>query len=295
MGESARGIRQRKRLLVMGGVVAILLALAYSTARHRPEVSLVEETIRDGLAPVQYAVSQSLYRLRAAARSAAAIRAAHEENRRLKQVITALRTENASLREARRENERWRRLLDFVRTPAARMVPAQVIGRDPANWFGYITINKGRRDGVRPGLPVVTAEGVVGVVRQVTGRTASVLLILDSRSAVGGQVAETRDYVLVEGSSTELGNALVKPLAPEIRLRPGQTVITSGLGQVFPKGLVVGRIERVVKGRYGLAPYGILRPAVNFGRLEEVAVLAAGLPPNSSAPAEQEGAAPGVP
>lgn len=279
----------------MGVVVVVLLGLAYSTARQRPKVSLLERAVREGLAPVQYAVSQSLYRLRGVFRSLAAIRAAHEENRQLKRVIARLRTENAALKEAARENERWRRLLKFAGNPEVTMVPAQVIGRDPSNWFGHVTINKGRRDGLRPNLPVITDEGVVGLVRQVTDHTASVLLMLDSRSAVGGQVAETRDYVLVEGSSTNLGTALVKPLASEVKLRKGQTIITSGLGQVFPKGLVVGRIERVVKGRYGLAPSGVLRPAVNFARLEEVAVLLRGVPPAALPSAESRGGAAGAP
>ncbi|MDI6870525.1 MAG: rod shape-determining protein MreC [Bacillota bacterium] len=285
-------MRQRRRLLVIGAVVFVLLGLAYSTARQRPEVSLVEQAVRDGLAPVQYAVSQSLYRLREALRTVGAIRRAQEENRRLKQVIARLRAENASLQEARRENERWRRLLGFTQSAAIDMVPAQVIGRDPTNWFGYVVINKGSRHRLRPNLPVVTEEGVVGMVRQVTPYTASVLLLLDSRSAIGGQVAESRDYVLVEGSTARLGTAVVKPLAPEIRLQTGATIITSGLGQIFPKGLVIGRIEEVVKGRYGLAPYGILRPAVNFARLEEVAVLVGGVPAPASAPADQEGATP---
>lgn len=275
--------------------MVVLLGLAYSTARQRPELSVVERAVRDGLAPLQYALSQSFYRLRAAFQTVGAIRTAQEENRRLKQVIVRLRTENASLKEARRENERWQRLLDFVHNSPISMVPAQVIGRDPSNWFGYVVINKGSRDGLRSNLPVVTEQGVVGVVRQVTSHTASVLLLVDSRSAIGGQVAETRDYVLVEGSSIRLGTAVVKPLAPEVKLRRGATIITSGLGEVFPKGLTLGRVEQVVKGRYGLAPYGVLRPAVNFGRLEEVTVLAGGLPPAAQAPAEPEGATPGAP
>jgi rod shape-determining protein MreC len=279
----------------MGAVVAALLGLAYTTARHRPEVTLLERTLRDALAPVQYGVSQTFYRLREAVRTVGAIRRAQQENRQLRQVIVRLRTENASLEEARRENERWRRLLGFVHQSPVRMVPAQVIGRDPTNWFGYVTLNKGSRHGLRANLPVVTEQGVVGMTRQVTSSTTSVLLLLDSRSAIGGQVAETRDYVLVEGSAARDGTAVVKPLAPEIRLRPGHTIITSGLGQVFPKGLAVGRIERVIKGKYGLAPYGILRPAVNFGRLEEVAVLTGGLPQAIPGPAEREEATPVAP
>lgn len=282
MGETARTTRQRKRALVIAMVMAVLLGLAYSSARQRPELSLIERTVRDGVAPLQYALSQSLYRLRSGVRTFGAIRVAQEENRQLKRVLTRLRTENASLLEARRENDRWRRLLNFTKSTPVATVPAQVIGRDPSNWFGYLLVDKGSRDGVRSNLPVVTEEGVVGVVRQVTPHTASILTLLDSRSALGGQIAETRDYVLVEGSSTELGTAVVKPLAAGVKLHKGATIITSGLGETFPKGLTIGRIERVVKGRYGLSPYGILHPAVNFGRLEEVAVLVGGLPPSAS-------------
>lgn len=277
--------------------MAGLLGLAYFSVRERPELYPVQRAVREGLAPLQYAITQSLYRFRAGVRTAASIRRAQDENRALKQTIARLQTENAALREARRENARWARLFGFVQKSPVKMTAAQVIGRDPSNWFSYVLIDKGRRQGVRVNQPVVTEAGVVGVVRQVTDNTALVLLLLDSRSAIGGQVAETRDFVLVEGSSDEPGTAVVKPLAPEVRLRKGQTIITSGLGLIFPKGLTIGRIERVVKGKYGLAPFGVVRPAVNFSRLEEVAVMVGGLPPATSElrPAAGEGAVTGAP
>jgi rod shape-determining protein MreC len=153
------------------------------------------------------------------------------------------------------------------------MVTAQVIGREPENWFNNIIINKGRVAGLSANMPVVTEEGVVGVVRQVADESAVVMLVTDSKSAVGGLIADSRDYVLVEGSAERLGTAVVRPLGAEIRLKAGQEVITSGLGELFPKGLRIGRIQRVIKGRYGLSPSGVLIPSVNFSRLEEVAVI----------------------
>lgn len=281
VGGTTRG-RQRRRLLIVGAVMAGLLGLAYFSVRERPELYPIQRAVREGLAPLQYAVTQTVYRFRAGIRTAASIRRAQDENRALKQVIARLQTENAALREARRENERWNRIFQFVQETPVKMAPAQVIGRDPSNWFSYVLINKGKRQGLKVNQPVLTEAGVVGTVRQVTDNTALVLLLLDSRSAIGGQVAETRDYVLVEGFSDEPGKAIVKPLASEVRLRKGQTIITSGLGQVFPKGLTIGRIERIVKGKYGLAPSGVVKPAVSFSRLEEVAVMVGGLPPTAT-------------
>lgn len=202
-----------------------------------------------------------------------AIGSAHRENRELKRRLARLTTENVALQEFRRENERWRRMLAFEQAAPYDMVVAQVIGRDPGNWFSNIVINKGKTAGLAKNMPVLTDEGVVGVVRQVSDRSSLILLLTDSKSAIGGQIADTRDYVLVEGSPEHVGTAVIKPLGAEVKLKPGQEVITSGLGELFPKGLRIGRIQRVVKGRYGLGPSGILIPSVNFSRLEEVAII----------------------
>lgn len=128
-------------------------------------------------------------------------------------------------------------------------------------------------------MPVLTRDGVVGYVQTVTGRTADVLLLVDSKSALGGVVVRTSEPVVVEGVADAEHGLRVRALVAGADLREGDEVVTSGLSQIYPPGLPVGRIHRVVPVDPGRAAEAWLTPAVDFNRLEAVAVLLAPGPP----------------
>lgn len=187
------------------------------------------------------------------------------ENRRL-------RSELAHLAEIRLENERLSRLLDFREAIdiQARALPARVIAEDASSWFRTVLIDRGKRDGVREGLPVVVAEGVVGRVIRSTPRESRVLLITDASSAVAGLVQRTRARGVCRGQ----GDLLSFDFAMHWEeIEAGDLIVTSGMGGVFPKGLSVGTVRRVNLSEFGLFQNVEVTPAVDFYRLEEVLVL----------------------
>lgn len=185
------------------------------------------------------------------------------ENRRL-------RAELAGQTELRQENERLRRLLGFVEETAARTVAARVIAEDASSWFRTIEIDRGSADGVREGLPVVNAAGLVGRVVRSTPHAARVLLITDASSAVAVLVQDQR----IRGICRGLGGTLALDFAQvQDAMQVGDGVITSGLGGVFPKGLVVGYVRSVHREQFGLFQTVEIEPAVDFTHLEEVLVL----------------------
>lgn len=180
--------------------------------------------------------------------------------------------------EWKRENDRLRDYFSLPRQYAWKPTLARVVARDPVNWWKTITIDRGARDGIRTNAPVVTAEGLVGRVSAVTFAQAQVVLVGDPDCRVSVLVGDEKSReqgVIAPASSSPLDHALVDLsfLSRNSKLVPGQLVVTSGMGGVFPKGIVVGQIADFRNIGYGLYKEAQVRLAVNMNRLEEVFVL----------------------
>ena len=153
---------------------------------------------------------------------------------------------------------------------------ARVVSRDPANWWRTIRISLGSRDGVVPYAPVFTASGLVGRVSEVGFMQSQVLLVGDPGCRVAVHVGETREQgVIAPSSSSPLDDTLIELgyLSRHARLLPGQLVWTSGIGGIFPKGIVVGQIADVRSAGYGLYKEARVSLAVKMNTLEEVWVM----------------------
>jgi rod shape-determining protein MreC len=194
-----------------------------------------------------------------------------KENRTLRNNIKILNGRITEGREKDIENERLKRLLgmkEALRTPS---VAATVIGEDSSPWFKTIIINRGSKDGIREGMPVVAADGIVGQTVKVAASSARVLLITDHASGVAGTVQRSRARGVVKGRGD--GTCSLEFALSVEDVSVGDIVITSGIGGVFPKGLNVGEVSMVKKGEYGIFQTVQVKPAVNLSRLEEVIVL----------------------
>jgi len=202
------------------------------------------------------------------------------ENARLREEVQRLTREVSRLRESAAAARRLEALLAFREQTPFRVIAARVVGRDPTNWFATIVVDRGSRDGVLRNSAVVTAQGAVGRVIETTPFTARVLLLSDPRSAVGVILQTSREIGVLEGNGP--GDLQVKYLSRASDVRPGDLVITSGQGGVFPRGLVVGRLQTIGPGAGGVIfREGTVRPAVDLARLEEVLLL---LPAGSPRP-----------
>jgi rod shape-determining protein MreC len=194
-----------------------------------------------------------------------------QENLHLRKEVRRLQRENDELRESAQAVKRLQRLLLFKERVAATMIPAEVIAYSPSAWFRTIVINKGIRDGVRQGMPVVTWEGVVGKVMRTSPGSSIILLIIDRNSSVDVLVQRTRTRGIVEGDGGSRCHLQYVPRTGDIQI--GDRIITSGLGGIFPKGLSMGEAVSVEKKEYGLFQQVGVRPSADFSRLEEVMVI----------------------
>ncbi len=194
-----------------------------------------------------------------------------EENRRLKQELSLSRQKINAYSETRLANERLRHLLGFQKEVTRPMVAAQVVGRDPSAWSKTIIIDKGYMDRVYQGAPVVVPEGIVGVVVEASAGYAKVLLLIDPNSAVDALVQQTRARGIVKGGGDDY--CVFDYVLRKHQIGVGDSVVSSGLDGVFPKGLRVGRISEIVRLNAGIFQRVSVTPYVDFEILEEVFVI----------------------
>ncbi|HSE05870.1 MAG TPA: rod shape-determining protein MreC [Methylomirabilota bacterium] len=194
------------------------------------------------------------------------------ENETLRGENEQLRVQALQAGETREENARLRRLLVLRdRLPLA-TVAGEVIGREAGGWVRSLTVNRGRGDGIAQQTPVIVPDGLVGRVVQVHRGAAVIQLLNDPASTVGAVVQRTRTAGLVEGDAG--GAVRFKFMARDgASVAPGDLVVTSGLGTLFPKGLPVGRVVKVEDKGSALFHFAVLAPAVDFSRVEEVLLV----------------------
>jgi len=266
-------IAVRRRMAIFLGLFLCVVVLLTSQARSpdRRQVGAIGTALLTVLLPVQAGMAHIADGAGRMWELYTEIGRLRVENARLRGEVEALSRKMAELREEAAAAQRLERLLELRSQTAYRSLAAHVVGRDVSRWFGTLLVDRGSRDGVRRNAPVVTADGVVGRVIEVTLTTSRVLLIVDSRSAVGALVQRSRDLAVVEGRSERTLH--LKYLSRTAQVEPGDLVVTSGQGGVFPKGLVVGRITRVVQEEGEYLQEAQVEPAAALDRLEEVLIL----------------------
>jgi len=193
------------------------------------------------------------------------------QNRFLRKQNVELALQVQRLKEAQRENGRLRKLLGFKRRAHCPLVPAEVIAYNPDRMRHTVLLNVGFRDGVGRDMPVVTAEGLVGKVVEVYPRSCLVLLLTDRSSRVSVVVGDgERTLAIAEGRGEGILYAHLPFRSP---VQGGEEVISSGMGGVFPKGIKVGKVSRVLGEERGLLKRVAIEPSAPLGHLEEVFVM----------------------
>jgi rod shape-determining protein MreC len=194
-----------------------------------------------------------------------------QENLRLQRQVEGLQGQLTHYQEAYLQQQRVRELLGFRSLTFPQAVVAETVSIDPSSWSEVVTINKGSRHGLRKDIAVATHQGLVGRTIEVAPHYATVLLVTDRRSAVDALIHRTRARGIVVGKSRRLCELRYVDLHADIQV--GDTVVASGLGEVYPKGLLIGTVASVDQKPHGLFHEVEVQPAVDLAKLEEVLVL----------------------
>jgi rod shape-determining protein MreC len=261
--------RSRTWLVLVLAAVAVILLLLHEGGQLQP----VENVANTVLGPIERAASGvfgGIGDLFGAVRDLNELRTRNAELERQNQDLL---TEIARLKGLEGENAALRQLLNFTQeNPAYKYQTAAVIGRDPSPYLRYLTINAGSREGLQPGMPVVTAGStLIGRIADVGFRSSKVQLLNDLSSAVNVRLQTSDVNGLAVGQQD--GSLLAQYLPLDAKIADNDIALTSGLGGNLPRNLVVGQVTSVEKHDFDVSQAARLRPAADYERLNVVLVI----------------------
>lgn len=265
---------KRYRELVVTGLLLVLPLVVYAShAELESAPGPLRRAVVWATGPVQQAIVASVAAAQDAWYGYVDLRRVRDENDRLRAELLHLREGRSQMTELQHENGRLRRMAGYADgIPEMRLVGASVIAYGPDARFRSVRIGRGSDDGLRVGMPVVTAEGVVGRLLNVYERASDVLLITDPSSAVAALSQRTRARATARGLSASDRLRLDYVVKSE-DLEESDILVTAPSGGLFPKGLRLGRVARVNEAAHGLFKTAEVVPFVDFERLEEVQVV----------------------
>lgn len=267
-----RQIVKRKTVLLVGAIIVSSLTVMALDIQGTKGTTWVESVVVSALAPIQKAVTKAARRVEALWSGYINLVGVRAESDALRRELRTLRAENSRLVEQNLKLHRLQKLVAVQREAPASMMLANVVGLDPATWSNVLLVDRGSEDDVAKEMIVVSGDGLVGRVIQTSPRVSKVLLVTDVRHAVDALIQRTRDRGVVVG--LDRSSCLMKYIPLEAKVEVGDRVISSGLGGLYPKGLVIGTIARVAKSSGGLHQEAIVRPSTDLERIEEVFISA---------------------
>jgi rod shape-determining protein MreC len=266
---------KNKHFILLTVTVAILIIIGLS-ARKNSKINTVSNVVTVALSPFQEFINYLGDRVEGAAKYFQDIEALSQENEALKVRISELEKEVKELSDYREKNKELKEALNIKdQFSDVEFLGANIIAKDMGNWFHTFTIDRGIADGVTVDSAVITKDGLVGRVISTDLFTSKVITIIDEDSTVSARVSKTRDLVFVKGDLQLKNQGLCRldNIFPDMDIAVGDTIETSGLGGIYPKGIIIGKVKEVRRKTNDLNRYAIIEPAVDFKRLEEVFVL----------------------
>lgn len=265
-------LRNYKTVIFVVAILAIALILLSYNLKKETDTGVVKKIVLEAAAPVQMVLNLSVKSVSDAWLRYIFLVGLEEDNKNLKKKIDELKTELVLYQEGYLEAQRLNKLLSLKNNYDYRFIPARVIGKEPAALSRTIMINKGSVHGLKIGMPVIATPGLIGRLVDVSWYTSKVLLLIDESSNIDVILQRTRLQGVIRGAGPR--GCILKYISKTQDVKEGETVISSGIGGVFPKGLLVGVIGRVDKQDSGLFLKINVDLFVDFSKLEEVLVLA---------------------
>ncbi|MBI4652308.1 rod shape-determining protein MreC [Candidatus Desantisbacteria bacterium] len=236
-----------------------------------PRTSLIKKTGLWILAPFQKVAIRIEKEAREIYADIAEFGYLRKENKKLKKYIDKYKQKERIYSECFIENKRLRKLLNLSQHYQYSLISSEVVGKDPTNWFNTILIDKGSKNGIKENMVVISTNGVIGKIIEVSKSRSKVQLILDINSAVGAIIERSRAIGVLKGFSEKV--CRLEYISRMEDIKHGDIVSTSGLGGIFPKGLPLGVVSKIEKKNYGLFQNVEVVPYVNFYKIEEVLII----------------------
>ncbi|WP_188206288.1 rod shape-determining protein MreC [Alkalibacillus aidingensis] len=269
-------LRKRKLIVFLTCIILIVTLIGYSL-RSDVSTSLPSQFALDTIGFFQNIIHTPVNGFIEVFDNVGEMRDVYQQNQILKEELQDYKTLAYEVNELQRENEELREISQVESSISDyQSINATVIARSPERWFEQVTINRGKRHGVEPNMAVITPEGMVGKVTSSSQLTSTVQLL--SGFGVENQVSAIVDdddsiFGLVEDYDEQEQQLIFRELTNEEEIEEGQAVVTSGLGGVFPRGLMIGEITSVEVDSYGLTTIAYVEPAADLHDVNHVIVV----------------------
>ncbi|UOF90156.1 rod shape-determining protein MreC [Fodinisporobacter ferrooxydans] len=266
-----------KRLFGILAALLVLMIVAGITIRKREQITWPEKMVIDLTSWVQGLVYKPVYQVSTFFQDITQLKSLYEENAKLKLSLNNYANLQAQLLDLQSENARLRKDLQFgKKNQGYQFLAAAVTSRNPGFWNSVVTIDKGARDGIQVDMPVVTSDaGLVGRVEKVAADNATVMLVTDTdKVGISALVLnQKRPFGIVTGSSDYPGKLEMSFISKLDGVKKGDMVETSGLSDIFPKGIVIGKIISIKDDPTGLTQTAVIQPTADLNHLEDVLVV----------------------
>jgi rod shape-determining protein MreC len=264
-------LRKYKTAIFIVALLVIAVIMFSYHLKFGAEGSFFRKIVLETIAPVQKVLSDSVKSVSDAWLRYVLLVGIEEENKNLKKKINELKAALILYQEGYLEAQRLKKLLELRDNNNYHFISARVIGRDQAALSKTILINKGTAHGLKTGMPVIAPPGLIGRLVDVSWHASKVLLFIDENSNVDAIVQRTRMQGIISGAGPR--GLIMKYISKTQDVKEGDIIISSGMGGVFPKGLLIGQVSHVDRQAASLFLKINVAPFVDFSKLEEILIL----------------------
>ncbi|MEA2451002.1 MAG: rod shape-determining protein MreC [Thermoleophilaceae bacterium] len=274
-------VRRRRAVLALLVGLSIIMLTGYFGESTGGPLHRFQAGLQTILSPIEDGASRAFKPVRDLAGWFGDVFNAKGENKTLKSDLASARTELAKAQTLVRDDAQLRKLVGLDETlniPASQRLTGRVISKSPTAWYSTVQIDIGKGDGVKVDQPVVNGYGLVGKVEQVTGGTAVVQLMTDSKSSVSAMIAPDGAQGQVQPSVGDPSQMQLQFLQKGYTIKQGEKVVTSGstssrLESIYPRGIPIGEVTNVQSNDLELYRQVRVRPYVDFRRIDYVQVI----------------------
>ena len=264
--------RNYKSIIFIIILLATALIILSYNLKQESHAGLIRKIVLEVAAPIQNVMNASVKSIGDAWSRYIVLVGLEEENKNLKKKINDLKSQLALYHEGYLEAQRLRNLLALRDDHNHNFIAARIIGREQIALSKTILINKGTAHGLDAGMPVLAGPGLIGRVIDVSWHAAKVLLLIDESSNIDAIVQRNRTQGIIRGAGSH--GYVLKYISKTQDVKEGDVIVSSGIGGVFPKGLMIGAVNHVDRLEAGLFLKIYVTPSIDFSKLEEVLVLA---------------------
>ncbi len=266
-------LRNYKTVIFIIALLFLALILLSYSLKYETGTGFVKRVVLEAAAPVHNLLSLSATSVNDAWVRYVLLVGIQQDNKDLTKKVSELKADLILYQEGYLESQRLKKLLSLKDSYNYHFISAQVIAKEPAALSRVIMINKGSAHGLKESMPVIAPPGLVGRLKDVSWHTSKVLLFIDESSNVDAILQGSRTQGIIRGAGSS--GCELKYILKTQDVKEGEVLLSSGIGGVFPKGLLIGVVSGIVKKDTGLFLKINVTPFVDFSKLEEVLVITA--------------------